>query len=425
MYNFYNSSTIYVSQINGNDKYSGLTPEADEFGNGPFKTIEHALDSVGERRVCGFMRPMTIAFVDDYYLTRPVCFNCDSWVHSKNLRVNAITIESYKGRKKVVGGIKITGWKNDTFNGVECISATLPKRNDGREWDCTDLFINGVRAANTRYPAEGTLKAVKTENDFPDISSTPLFAPSKWFIAYKDDLKNVDGIEDATVNFYHYWIDEHTAIESYDRETGKLTMKYPSRFTISSIYAPEEHTSALKYFLENIPSMFKNKNEWYLDRKNGKVYYIPECSDIDLDSIEAYAPTTDKLFDICGDANDRIKDIKFRNLELLCTRSDYVSKYVKNPETGKYEVNPDSDEGFASDIQSVCYAYGAVSFKYADRCSVENCLIHHIGTHAVEVREGCRDIRIENNTFDDLGAGAVRYGRHISSRMSGGYCCFR
>ena len=409
MYNFYNSSTIYVSQASGSDNlYSGLAPEPNEFGDGPFRTIRQALLSVGQRRVSGFKRPMTIAIIGDYYIDKTITANEFNATVPKKLSIDAVTITSYNQRSKIIGGIKIKGWKRDTFNGVSCISADLPPKTNGERWDFVDLFVNGVRADNTRFPESGYLKALDTEVNFKTIGETPLFAPSKWFIAHKDDLEKVDGIEDATISFYHYWVDEHTAIESYDRESGKLVMKYPSRFTISTIYSPEEHTSALNYFLENVPTMFKNSNEWYLDRNNGKVYYIPENLDINLDTIEAFAPTVNKLFDFCGNEEESIKDIRFYGLELMCTRSDYVSRYIKNPVSGKYEYTENSVEGYASDIQSACYAHGAISFKFAERCMVEDCIIHHIGTYGVEVREGCHNIRIENNRFEDIGAGGIR-----------------
>ena len=124
----------------------------------------------------------------------------------------------------------------------------------------TDFFINGKRATNTRYPQEGTLKVLDTEKNFPKGITPPLFEGSKWVVADKNDLESVEGIEDATVTFYHYWVDEHTAVESYDKNTGKLVFKYPSRFTTTTMYGEDEHTSAFKYILENIPTMFKNKN---------------------------------------------------------------------------------------------------------------------------------------------------------------------
>lgn len=404
MYDYSNSSVIYVAPKNGDDNnYNGLTPTDEGAGNGPFKTLERAFESIAQRRTTGFMRPMTIALTEDLYAEKTISLYDNEALKYLSTSVNAVTLESFGERKKIVGGIKIDGWKKDCFNGKECISSTLPKRSDGEMWDLHDLFVNGKRADNTRYPEHGYLKCVDTENNVPT-----LFASSKWFIANKEDLENIDRIEDATVNFYHFWIDEHSPIESYDRNTGKLTMKYPSRFAITNIYYPEEDTSALNYYLENIPKTFSKPNEWYYDKKSEKVYYIPENFDIDLSTIEAYSPTIKKLFEFKGKADEKISDIKLSNLELMCTRSDYVSKHVRNVETSDYEYNSADEIGYASDIQSACFTNGAVSFEHAERCSVENCLIHQIGTYGVEIKNGCKAVRLENNTLEDIGAGGIK-----------------
>ena len=238
MFNILNTSTLYVSQTQGGDMANGLAPMDDGF-NAPFKTLERAIRAVRELRVAGNNRPITIMLTDDQYLTSPL-----------NIDVSAVTIDSYGEQRKIIGGIKIENWKKDTFNGVECMSAKLPEG----KWDFTDLWVNGRRAQLTRYPKSGDLKALDVEVN----CGSNLFDSSKWFIADTNDLNGIDGIEDATVNFYHYWVDEHTPVESYDRETGKLIMKYASRFSITT---NEAHTSCLKYYLTNIPSTFSEQNE--------------------------------------------------------------------------------------------------------------------------------------------------------------------
>jgi parallel beta-helix repeat protein len=90
-------------------------------------------------------------------------------------------------------------------------------------------------------------------------------------------------------------------------------------------------------------------------------------------------------------------------LELTCTRGDYVS-------TAKYyytEITPDTN-AFASDIQSVCNAPGAITFKEATRCGISNCCIHGVGIYGIEILGGCNRIRVENNHIYDVCAGGIR-----------------
>ena len=189
-------------------------------------------------------------------------------------------------------------------------------------------------------------------------------------------------------------------MEDYDAETGKLVLRYASRFAISTQYGEQEHTSALHYYLTNVPALFSRPNEWYLDRKAGIIYYIPEDPEADPDTLEAYAPVTDAL--ICVSE----PDIRIRNLELMCTRGDYVSAKHFDNDTHTYREL--TEGGYASDIQSVCWAPGAIRFEGCVRGSVSDCSIHGVGVHAVEIRPGCRNIRVESNTLDDLCAGGVK-----------------
>lgn len=370
MYSFSNKSTLYVSQTTGDDNADGFSPVRNG-SNGPLKTLERAITLIREEREKGNFRPLTVMLTEDYYLSSSI-----------HIDVDAVTIESYGERKRIIGGIRIENWKRDVFNGVECMSARL----DDGNWDFTDLWVNGSRAKTTRYPKEGDLTAIDTETN----QGKELFESAKWFVADAKDLNCIDGIEDGIVNFYHYWIDEHTPIESYDRSTGKLIMKYASRFLITS---NEKHASYMRYYLTNVPSTFGDRDEWYLDRKSSTVYYVG-------DSVEsAYAPTTEAFFSI------HANDVRIRGLEFHCTRGDYLSNTVTTDE-GRL-VHSDS-EAYASDVQSVCWAPGAISFEDSSGCSIEGCYLHGLGIHAIEIKTGCRNIRIEKNKIEDVGAGGIK-----------------
>ncbi|MBE6571245.1 MAG: right-handed parallel beta-helix repeat-containing protein [Ruminococcaceae bacterium] len=398
MYNYNNCSTIFVSQKNGCDDLSGLTPAVNGH-DGPLKTVEKAIETAAELRVGNNMRPLTIAFCDDYFLSQAIEIDPLKITgrYGPSYGIDGITFRSFGKRRKIVGGIKLEDWQKDVFNGKECISCSLSKNKNGEYPTFTDLIINGKRAQFTRYPKNGTLTGVAVENPHPVLWE--IHHPSKWFDAHTEDLANIKGIEDAIVSFYHYWIDEHSPVESYDKKSGRMVLKYPSRFTISTQYDPPI-TSDLHYYLENLPDFFETENEWYLDKSSGKVYYMPS-PDLDIESIEAYAPTCKSLFEIEGTQDKPISDIRISDLDLLCTRGDYASR-------GFTSVSDEESEVFASDAQSVCLAHGAVNFRFAQRCAISDCHLYGLGVHSVNITEGCRKIRIENNIIEESAAGGVR-----------------
>ncbi len=398
---------LYVNQTTGNDsKFNGRSPVADGYGNGPLKSLEKALYFIAQFRQTGNQMPITVHISGDYYTDRAIdlslychdaTFNDST---SNNCCTNNIILESATseagGRARIIGGRKITDWEWGSFNGVSCLLARLPQNADGTYPVMNQLFINGTRAKKTRFPKEGVLHARKTETD-TDTSPTTHLLNAKWVDVYPEELEGID-VRNSTINFYHYWIDEHTPVESYDEKTGRLVFKYPSRFTITTKYNPEK-THAFRYYLENVASTFGDKQCFFYDKNSGTVYYRPESDEIELDAIEAFFPTAKQLLLVSGSEKAPIKNIAVRNLEFFLTDSEYASRGCT-----EIEENPLL---CASDAQSTCNGDGAVEFQYAQNCSFEDCDIHGVGIHALKINLGSSGIRIEKNKIYDTGAGGI------------------
>ena len=376
-------ATIFVSQAVGDDSYNGLSYVKDDGGNAPLKSLERAIEIIKEMRSEGAAHRIYVSVIGDYYLSSPVNIS----------DVERVTVEPFGDTGRIIGGVKIEGWENSTFNGVRCLCARIPENTP----TFTDLYVNGNRASVTRYPKVGALEIVNTEEYAnEDVPEHGMWGSSRWITVKPEDLAPVENIKDATINYNHWWIDEHSPIESYDEKSGRLTMAYRSRFALSGRYA--RSSSAAKYYLTGVPNMFSVPTEWYLNRNNGVVYYIPKDETETPELIEVFAPTTDKLFAVSGE------DVLIRGFELTCTRGDYASTRITAEQIGKV----DEPYLFGSDEQSVCAAPGAILFEHAKRCGIADCIIHGVGVHAIEVGKGCRQIRIENNEIYDISAGGVK-----------------
>lgn len=406
MYHIRNSATLYLSQTLGNDSYSGLSPTPDEHGNGPLRTFEHAIKRIRTMRKAGVDRPMTLALTEDYYPTQPLTIPKD---------VCKLTLTSYSGRHRIIGGFRIDGWERGSYRGVDCLCAKLPAREDGASWAFTDLFVNGRRALTTRYPKEGMLRLVDAEGQLRvgHFHAAHKASTAKWIMVHPEDLQSIDNVEDAIINYYHYWIDEHSPIESYDASNGMLVMKYRSRFSISAMYGEDSHGQT-HYYLTNVPNTFGAPGEWYLDRAAQTVYYIPEDASVSPETIEAFAPTLSHLLDLSGE------DIRIRNLEWTCTSGDYASKAQPDKDTyeGMERYFP-GDVLYGGDVQSVCWAPGAIRLQNAERCEISSCYLHGVGIYGIDVRQGCHHLRIENNQIEDVCAGGIKLmGSHTESDAS-------
>ncbi len=384
-------STIYVSQITGNNLFDGFHPEACGYNGGPVPSVKRALERISEARDAGDDRPYTVAFADDYFMDETLVLSRESIAGRRGrFEIGGITFTSLGGRKTIYGAKKLTGWKESVFNGRKCICACVDKLEDGSYPRLSNLYVNGKRADMTRFPLDGgTLRVLDTEfNDYANYRTH-----SKWFIAKKEDLKDIVGIERAIVSFNHYWVDEHSPIESYDAESGKVTLKYRTEKTICTQYDCN-NPSEFEYYLENLASAFVKENQWYYDESAGTVYYIPRA-DVTAENIEAYYPVTDKLFVIEGGENDLIYSVNFENIAFKYTKCDYLS-YPRGAE-----------EQFASDNQSVNSADSAVTYRFAHDCRIRNCELSCVGIYALTVDRGCHNVRIENNDIHDVAAGGI------------------
>lgn len=382
MKNYANSSTIYVSQKTGNDILSGFASVDNGFGDGPVKTIDRATEMIKSMRICNIYKPITIKIMDDYYLSSAIML--DEYT-------NNICFESFGAVKnRVIGGKRLVGFKKDKLNGFDCVSIYLDDVKNGT-WNFTDLYVNGKRANLAKFPKNNFFKAEQTEFGI----TKEAFKPSSWFIAEKNTIENIDDLENCTLSFCHYFIDEHTPIESYDKKSRKVTLKYLPCMTMNTNY-DNINSSTFYYYLENIKEGFNEKGDWYLDVKNGKLYYYP-LDEENVESLEIFAPTTDCFFSIEGCAENKVKNIRFNNLIFTCSKGDYVGK-----NTNRYEGL------FASDEQSWAYAYGAIRFKNANNCGLFDCDLYALGLHAIELISGCKNIRVEKCNIHDLGGGGIK-----------------
>ncbi|MGI6562684.1 MAG: right-handed parallel beta-helix repeat-containing protein [Clostridia bacterium] len=372
--------TVVVLYVSLDGTGDGSSPDK------PLPDLYKAFEAVSDLREEGVLDPIVIRMLGGTYaMPSPLTI-----AHS----VYDVTVEPYDDEKVVIsGGRRISGFSPAVFNGTNCYAAFIEDVKKG-DWVFTDLYVNEERASLTRYPDEGYLYKIGQE-----VSDGGFLGGSKWFIAKKEDIKDFKNLNDCIVSFNHYWVDEHSPIESYDKETGKLTLKYRSRY---EIYFD------IGYYIENVAEQFKNPGEWYLDRPEGMLYYIPRSDDETPDNIEVYAPVTETLIEIKGDYDDNlhVSNIRFYGLTFAYTKGDYVSM----------EGVPPGEEGFASDSQGVSGAQGVVNLFGAKDCFVEDCTFRNYGLYGITVNEGCSGIRITGCEFYDGGAGGIKInGGHVQS----------
>ena len=400
MINYSTAATIYISQNDGDDTYSGLLPEYDGGVHGPLKSVSRALELIGGIRTAQSFQPISVQFKGDYYLERSIDIGAQflkGIYDTQNTVIRDITFESYGDtRSRLIGGKRITGFEKDRFNGEDCFSVYIPDvKEKGMRF--SDLYTDKKVLNISRYPKEGELKAVATEYD---DSAFGLMKGSRWFIAHKEDLEDIPDIENAGISFFHWWIDEHAQVESYDKETGKLIMNARSCYTMTADYTGKCGHIDIYYHLENVAKGFGNDDSWYLDCETGKLYYKPADMSVKAEEIEVYAPTLTELVRVSGTPENKVSGIRFKNLDFMCSKGDYLCK-MPNCVDGTLEPH-------AACGQSHSKGVSAVKFNYAENCSVRNCKTYCLGFHAIEIGKGSDSVRIEECEMFELGGSGIK-----------------
>jgi len=334
-------------------------------------SIEEAVKRCVDLRKNGNYQPLTVKIASgEYSLNRELTFTPELF---------SVCFESLSGNADdvIISGAEKKSGKNSVFCGKKCLSVSLPK-------GVSDLFIGTKRVYPTRFPEKGCLNFAGAENEgsmFDDVS--------KWVKLYPKDVKELseEDVENATLNFLHYWVDEHTAVESYEKTTGKLVMKEHSRY---GIYG--EKTEAV-YYLTNVKKAFGQKGRWYSDEKEGRAYYMP----VDGETADApfYVPHLHRLIGIKGTPENKVKNLTFKNITFAYTRGDR-------------QIFRGDGLPVASDGQAAASAGGAIEMEYAENCFITGCKFTRYGLYGVCVSEGCANIRISKSTFTDGGAGGIK-----------------
>lgn len=370
MLSYRDMNTIYVSP-DGNG--SGMCCHNEKEGFGPC-SISDAFKHVREIRGGGALFPISIKLLGGVYqITDPILINGN---------VSSVTIEPFgDGDVTILGGKQLSGFNRDLFFGKECLSLHIPEVESG-EWNFTDLYVSGSRALKTRLPSDGYFKMKETE-----CPSDNIFDHSKYFVPQPEDMQAIsalEGIEDVSVSFNHFWVDEHTPIESLDRSNGRIYMKYPSLCTI----CPDQ-----EYLFENVAKQLERPGEYYLDRKSGMLYYLPKCKE-EWDSPIVWAPTAHILLKISGSSMTPVKRLRIKNIKFACTKGDLI------PGGGGKQ--------FASVGQSVAGVHGAIELEYAENITFENCSVECFGTHGISIKEGCSYVGVEHCSLRNGGAGGIK-----------------
>ncbi|MBQ6264719.1 MAG: right-handed parallel beta-helix repeat-containing protein [Clostridia bacterium] len=285
---------------------------------------------------------------------------------------SGVTYKAYNDEKVVfTAGTPYSGFENCTVNGVKAV-----KKYVGKGADFNILFNEKTMLKRTRYPESGYLYIKDVDDRYcinPDLEvDTDFHKGYTAFTADKKDIPEMKNPGDAVVRVLHFWKDEMLGIKNYDSSTGLLQFTKPSSMTF--------HKNE-RYFIENVFEALNEPGEWYLDKCNGVLYYIPQNGET-ADNLTLRGSDTETLITVDGVDNIKFENIIFRG--------------------NGFNVPQSRDFSQAAYDAPVC-----VSCRNAEGFEIKNCEFRDIAACAVFLGENVQNARVDSCIFENIGAQAV------------------
>ena len=391
---------FYIA-TNGNDAWSGALPEPNaEETDGPFATLQRARDAVRELKK-EKKAPITVLIREGaYYLEESLIFE----PQDSGTEDQPITYAAYPGETPVLsGGRKIVGQWKPYRDGI--MMCELPEVKAGK-LDFTQLFVNGKRQIRARYPnydpdeprvqGKGYINvkdALPLEVLEKRIADLDLLHPPKarpigcLFDPETFTDKEWARPQEAVIHIFPstYWGNLQWEIKEIDRENNILWFGHGG----FQIWLPCGIRDNSRFFIENVFEELDAPGEWYLDKQEGVLYYMPP-EGVDLATADVVAPVVKNLIEFKGTQYDPVCYINLSGFRIMHTASVFFKLY-EGPSRGDWTI----------------HRGGTVFFDGAVRCAVENCFFDAVGGNAVFFNNYNRYNRVVGNKFTEIGESAV------------------
>ncbi len=368
-----------------------VAPDGDDGNPGtvaaPLKTLERAKEILKAEKANN--EAVTVWFREGIYTIK------DTIEFTSEDKSNVL-YRSYPYEEVVFSGAKaISGsWQETTINGVAAFVTDMPVASDDDYF--RSLFKDGNRLSRSNYPKEDVFKVKDPKLDeavAPEIDSG-FFTHSAVFYAHTENVLDFANPGDVDVKIMHFWCDELLPVHSVDAATGRIETAKPSSMTIRV----DDN-----FVFENVKEALSLPGEWYLDRSEKKLYYIPEEGDT-LENTVLWAGMTEQIITFKDAVNISFQGINFEN-----TDWDHVGR--NGAFYGKVfdESHPlyENIKYSAVHPQAAFETPAAICISASSGINFTDCRFENISYTAVKFENASKNCDITSCLFNEIGANAI------------------
>lgn len=349
----------------------------------PLKTLEKAKELLKNNTGDG---SATVWFREGTY-------TIDETIEFNSADRGNVLYRSYPDEKVSFTGSKdITGWTETEINGVNAFVKDIEINSDDDYFQ--SLFKGNKRLERPVYPKQDVFKVADpcTEEGIPATWDTGFFTYCVAFYANKEDVMDFANAGDVAVKIMHFWCDEILPMKSVDTSTGRIETTKPT----AMIIRVDDN-----FVFENVKEALCEPGEWYLDRAEQKLYYIPEEGDT-VENTVLHAGMTEQLVTF-KDA----KNIAFQGIDFEKTDWDYVDgKFTGNPFPSDHPLYGNVKYG-SEHPQAAFEVPAAIYIEASKEINFTDCRFENISYTAVKFDKGSQDCDIKSCCFNEIGGNAV------------------
>ncbi|MGD0958901.1 MAG: right-handed parallel beta-helix repeat-containing protein [Methylomonas sp.] len=358
---------FYISPL-GDDQADGLSPSsAAAAGNGPFQTPARAQQAIRDLKTNGqFREPVTIHIgAGVYQLSKPLNFD----LRDTGFAGREIVWQVDAGAAVFSGGLALADCRPADGGLWSCPAAGLELPGKKNEAPAFNLFVNQQRMQLARWP----------DNDWAHIK---LALNEKSRYTSHEQMPNFSGDTSAAqVHIYpgNDWYDQYLPVAALDPGQNRIDLAADTAFPL---------VSGERYYLQNLPSALDAPGEWYYDRPNERILFIPPPQ-VQPENIVASA--LPNLLTMQGTHHVAFKNLAFRHV----TGPAITLKDANHVSFAAVEI--DNVDATALEAQN------------STEISLVNSHIHDTGQSGVFLNGGNRETLqpsknlVENNHFERMG----------------------
>ncbi len=361
-----------------------VSPTGDDAANGteayPFKTVYRAQEAVRVNTSAGLLGNIVIYLRGGTYVLNQT-FLLNQSIDGGNNGYRVI-YQNYAGEQPVIsGGKTVTGWALYA-NSIWFASCDID--------DFRQLYVNGQRAVRAR----GDPTMIKsTDGDGHLLNDLSI---ASW--------KN---IQDVEIAYKTVWTLPRVHIASIDTDLERINMQYPAygiaRTHLAGVRIDEPT------WIENAFELLDQPGEWYLNRSNNRLYYMPKASE-NMGIAEVIVPVLETLVEVNGSRALKVENLAFQGLSFQhgswLQPNEYGVCFVDSQANTFYRVGV---EGLYTEMTP-----GNIICRFAQNVTFENCTFTHLGATGLDFQKGVWNSTIQGCTFSDISGSGLQVGEMSS-----------